>query len=242
MKDNVLKRYFSKYTILSLFLVAIYFITQNFGAPLIARIITVGSPDMDITTKRILLNVYLDVFLLISALGIHFDSVHNDLFELTDNSSTFKKLLKFIICIGIYFAGNIITAIILQILPSYGDSANEDSINTMFKDASNILKFFFLFIIVIAAPILEELVFRKSLFFIFKNKILSVICSGLVFGILHITSEIGNAPFDVVLIHFIPYFISGISFSLMYAITDNIFYSIGMHMTNNFLASIKMFK
>lgn len=80
------------------------------------------------------------------------------------------------------------------------------------------------------APIAEELVFRKSIKDVIKNKWVYAIVSGLIFGGLHIISYI-NGFSD--LLYLIPYSALGIAFALLYYKTDNIFSSISMHALHN---------
>ena len=87
----------------------------------------------------------------------------------------------------------------------------------------------------ICAPINEELTFRKSFKEIFPSKWVFVIMSGLIFGLLHITSYIETFS-DI--IYLIPYSSLGIAFALLYYKTDNIFSSITMHSIHNLLATL----
>lgn len=85
---------------------------------------------------------------------------------------------------------------------------------------------------VIYAPITEELAFRKSIKDAITNKWIYVITSGLIFGLLHISSYITNWT-D--LIYLIPYSSLGIAFALLYHKTNNIFSTITMHALHNLL-------
>ena len=88
---------------------------------------------------------------------------------------------------------------------------------------------------VIYAPLTEELAFRKSIRDIINNKWIYVLVSGLVFGMLHISSYMNNWT-D--LVYLIPYSSLGVAFALLYYKTDNIFSSITMHAIHNFLAVV----
>lgn len=94
---------------------------------------------------------------------------------------------------------------------------------------------FMIFNTVIYAPITEELTFRKSFKDITNNKWIYVLTSGLIFGILHISSYITNWT-D--LIYLIPYGSLGISFALLYHKTNNIYSTISMHAMHNLLAVV----
>ena len=88
---------------------------------------------------------------------------------------------------------------------------------------------------VIYAPLTEELAFRKSIKDCTSNKLVYVLTSGLVFGMLHIIYYI-TSPID--LVYLIPYSALGISFALLYHKTDNIFSTITIHSIHNLLAVI----
>lgn len=106
------------------------------------------------------------------------------------------------------------------------------------QDVRNYIDSFPLFMIfntVIYAPLTEELAFRKSIKDAIKNKWLYILISGLVFGMLHISSYMTGWT-D--LVYLIPYGALGISFALLYYKTDNIFSSISMHAMHNLIAVI----
>lgn len=94
---------------------------------------------------------------------------------------------------------------------------------------------YMLFSTVIFAPITEELTFRKSIRDAISNKWIYVITSGLIFGMLHIITYIGNLT-D--LVYLIPYSSLGIAFALLYHKTDNIYCPMSMHAMHNLLAVI----
>jgi len=80
------------------------------------------------------------------------------------------------------------------------------------------------------APFLEEMLFRKSLGDIFKNKNLMVFMSGLVFGLLHVVFSL-ETVWD--LLYAIPYGLLGASFAMSLKETDNVLVPITFHMIHN---------
>lgn len=84
--------------------------------------------------------------------------------------------------------------------------------------------------VVVLAPFLEELTFRKSIREAINSKWCYVLMSGIIFGWMHIASYIGSFG-D--LVYLIPYSALGISFALLYYRTDNIFSTIMMHAMHN---------
>ncbi len=85
---------------------------------------------------------------------------------------------------------------------------------------------------VILGPIAEELVFRHSFYSVFKNKVVFVLTSGLIFSGLHVIGSM-NSYFD--LLFMIPYSALGILFALTMVKTKTVYPSIFIHIWHNFL-------
>ncbi len=84
-------------------------------------------------------------------------------------------------------------------------------------------------VMVFIAPMIEELIFRLSLKDIFKNKWIYATVSGLIFGLMHMTTI--TRPIE--LLYTISYGSLGFFFAKSVYETDNIFSSIIAHMTHN---------
>lgn len=91
------------------------------------------------------------------------------------------------------------------------------------------------FSVMVYAPVVEELVFRKSIRAFINNKWLYALVSGLVFGGLHAISSITDY---LSLLYLIPYCSLGIIFGLLYYKTNNIFSTIIVHSIHNTIAFI----
>lgn len=87
---------------------------------------------------------------------------------------------------------------------------------------------------VLIAGISEEIVFRGLLKKEINNKYVFIITSGLIFGFLHIISDLTLPN----MLYIIPYSSLGIVFAKMYYDTDNIWTSIFFHMMHNFITVI----
>ena len=83
---------------------------------------------------------------------------------------------------------------------------------------------------IILAPILEELVFRRSLKYAFKNNYIYAYTVGLIFGFIHITTSLSS---PIMLLLIIPYSAMGIAFGFTYKKTNNIYSTITIHMIHN---------
>ena len=143
----------------------------------------------------------------------------------------FKKSLKFwmIGFMGMVFF-NLLISVFMQ-----GISSNEEQVREMLYN-SPILS---LISISIIAPISEELIFRKSLQPIIKNKWVYVIVSGLLFGGAHLLTNILSGTLRVVdLVYILPYASLGSAFALMDNETKTTFSSIIIHAIHNTLTAL----
>lgn len=105
------------------------------------------------------------------------------------------------------------------------EALNENQVQTLIK-ASPILA---MMLTTIFAPINEELIFRKSIQDIFKNKWVFIIISGIIFGYLHVSDS--KTLFDF--LYIIPYGALGSAFAYVLTKTNNIYATILMHMIHN---------
>lgn len=95
-------------------------------------------------------------------------------------------------------------------------------------------------IMVVFAPIIEELVFRKGLINFTKNKHLFAISSGLIFALLHLVSSFQSINDIIMIVHLIPYSAVGIAFGYAYFKTKNIYGPIIIHSFHNILSIIEI--
>lgn len=124
-----------------------------------------------------------------------------------------------------------ITNLILTHILKMNIADNEISVRNLI----NISPLLMVFNTCIFSPITEELAFRKSIKDCTTNKWLYILTSGLLFGLLHITSYINN---PLGLLYLIPYGAFGITFALLYHRTNNIYSTIIIHAMHNTLAII----
>lgn len=90
---------------------------------------------------------------------------------------------------------------------------------------------------VIIAPISEEILFRGFLRKIFKNDIVFIIISGIIFGIIHCMYAEENL---LMYLYILPYSVMGAGFAKLYARTNNIYTNIIIHFIWNFIAMLAM--
>ena len=127
----------------------------------------------------------------------------------------------------IMFTSNYILTFVLK----GGGANNEQAVQSMIKSVPWLMLIDAGFI----APFNEEIVFRKSVKDIFKNKWLFVLMSFLLFGGAHVIS---SAKTIIDYLYLIPYGALGGAFALAYYETDNIFTTISVHMIHNIILII----
>lgn len=95
-------------------------------------------------------------------------------------------------------------------------------------------------IMVVLAPIIEELVFRKGLLNFTTNKHIFAISSGLIFALLHLVSSFQSINDIIMLVHLIPYSAVGIAFGYAYFKTKNIYGTIIVHSIHNIISILEI--
>lgn len=170
-----------------------------------------------------------------------------------------------LVFLGIGLLSSIVVSVILALLAEVGvvreslisgDSENQEIIIKMVK-YGGIISVITFFAVVAMGPLVEEIVFRKALFSLFKNKNrVAIFISAAIFGAIHVTSAIlmyllmilqsaEGIGFDNILVemvYFISYFASGIALSAIYQHTErNIFIVAVIHILNNLLSVIQIF-
>lgn len=124
--------------------------------------------------------------------------------------------------------------ILISLISGSDVSNNEQAIR-------NITKLFPIYSIIstsLLAPITEELAYRKTIRNIFINKKLSIIMSGIIFGLAHVVGTYTNL---VDLLYIIPYGVFGSVFMYIYFDSDSIFSTITIHLIHNTLLVIMLF-
>ena len=112
-------------------------------------------------------------------------------------------------------------------------SGNEEAIRSYIKE----FPLYMIFSSIIYAPFVEEIIFRKTIKDVIKNKYLFIIIAGLIFGIIHISNyrDINE------IMHSISYIIMGINFAYIYYRTNNIFTTMTFHFCHNLVLLIIQF-
>lgn len=186
--------------------------------------------------------------LVIVVLLLHKDLV-KDFFK--TKSHILLVLKDVVIGFILLYAASIISNMILLVLNITRASNNQTDIETMIASCSNIELVLFSLILVVVTPLIEELIFRKSLFGFLKKYNFSstkiILVSALIFGGIHVFTSIISliltaAPFMDILTEFllvIPYVAMGLALSYSYEKSkQNIFVPTLIHVANNLLSLI----
>ena len=171
----------------------------------------------------IISNIFLIVFLYLLYLK-----------DLNDEAKIYKKDFKKIFGTSLkYYILGFMGMIFFNILISIflgGISSNEEQVREMLFNSP----FITMISISIIAPITEELIFRKSLQPVIKNKWLYIVVSGVLFGLAHLLTNMVSGNFVVTdLFYILPYGSLGASFALMDNETKTVFSSMVIHAIHN---------
>lgn len=127
--------------------------------------------------------------------------------------------------------------LILEFIFNSGGANNENAVQEMIMAYPLVMGLY----TCIIAPFNEEIVFRKTLYDVFKNKWVFVFISFLLFGLAHVYS---SATTLTDWLYIIPYGALGGAFAYAYNKTDTVFTSMSLHIIHNsvlFLISLLTF-
>lgn len=226
---NLINKLIDKEKILQLILIFILFYFNT-----IFQYIPIILLKIDIKTMSNACQILLNLFSNLCILTILFAIYRKDLKEY------FKKFIKNLYsnldtAIKYYLLGllgMIITNLFINVVLKGGGSNNEKIVQDMISN----MPYLMIIVAGIIAPIIEEIVFRKTYLDAFKNKYLYFFLSSFIFGMMHVVSTDINTLIDV--LYFIPYTCLGLSFAVMDYKEENIFPSICMHIFHNTLLII----
>jgi membrane protease YdiL (CAAX protease family) len=175
-------------------------------------------------TMRVILSTFSNILVFIIFFFIYRKDLKKDFKDFRKNHYEYMDIgLKWWgIGLFIMFASNFILTFLLK----GGGANNEQAVQSMIKT----LPWLMLVDAGFIAPFNEEIVFRKSLKDIFKDKWVFVTIAFLLFGGAHV---INSAKTLIDYLYLIPYGVLGGAFAMAYYETDNIFTSISLHMIHN---------
>ena len=171
--------------------------------------------------------VYLMVTELIYLLILFFIYRKEYIRDFKDYIKNFKNYMpKYMEYWALAFSLMLISNFIIVTLFPNSVATNQEAINNILVQAP----FYMIVSAVLFAPFLEETIFRFSFRKIFKNDLVFIILSGLVFGGLHVIGSFNNL---IDLIYIIPYSIPGAVFAYTFVKSKNIFIPMSLHFFHN---------
>lgn len=223
MKININFKDFSKkiFNIVLFITILFFYLFYSAFVVIILDKFHIDVKSMGITSKTIVLTLLEAVPVIVLGLIYRKDLVR----EFGLYKKNFKSYFKFSIKwwglgLIIMAISNILIHVIFSITAS-----NENTVQKLLKE----LPVYIAISSCLFAPIIEELIFRKSLKNCFKKNYLFIITSGLIFGGLHVLSS----KEILGLLYIIPYGAFGSIFAYIYCKTRNIYSTIIIHMIHN---------
>ena len=160
-----------------------------------------------------------------------------NLSQLSNKTSKYYKIVTYtIFAYLVNIVGSLISFLIKYIVENGNiteiTSRNQDGLNLLLQsNTTNAL--LIIPSICILGPIVEELIFRKSIFNIFKAKYVSIVISAVLFGFMH-TIDSNYTNLSLLIANTIPYLFLGLYLAYIYSKENkNIIYPILIHMILN---------
>ena len=175
------------------------------------------------TPLKLIVSIIYELFILLTVIFIYLKTIINDFIDYKQNIKYYiNNYLKYwFLNLGLMMITNIIIINITNI----NSSTNQEYITKLLGK----YPIYTIFATILIAPLTEELIFRLNIRKIFKNNIVFIITSGLVFGALHMTVATSIKE----LLFIIPYSIPGFIFAYTLTKSKNIFVPISLHMLHN---------
>ncbi len=209
--------------------IILFFVLTSFRAELINQLNNLALP-------RFIIN-FISVSAIIAIIGLiclfFKDRLVKDWQDLKQNHYRYFQtyLPYWLFALGLMMVSNFI---LFFLVGDQDIAENEQVIRETFQAAPIMVYISAVFL----APIIEELVFRGGFYYIFRNKWLFVILSGLAFGAVHV---LGATEVDQ-LLFIIPYTIPGIAFALALYHSKNFYVPIALHfMHNGIIMALQIF-
>lgn len=229
MLDN--KEKYLHHALIGLVALFVYFSFGNLEISIL-NFLHIDYEQMSKTFKVIYLMVC-DLVEMAIFIGLFYPSLKENLKDLKENHETyFKTYFKYwLIILGVMMVSNVL----IMLLTDNVTSNNEELVRNLIVKSP----IYAYFSGIIYAPLVEEIIFRKSIRNMIKNDTLFILISGFIFGGLHVVTGYSGVK-D--LLYLIPYCTPGIIFAYIYVKSDNIFVSTAIHfMHNGILIAMQMF-
>lgn len=200
-----------------------YFIISNVPVT-IMDMLNIDYMSWSNTAKNIY-NIFTDLFIILFIFLLLHKTIIPNIKEFFSKPKEYlSDYIKYwFIALGLMYVSNFIL-----ILINGNIAANEQGVRSLLVE-NPILTFILASIL---APVLEEFVFRLSLYKIIKHKYMFIILSGLIFGGMHVLGSTTLLEW----LYIIPYGIPGCVFAYTLVKSDNICVPISLHFIHNTFA------
>ncbi|MDY0210894.1 MAG: type II CAAX endopeptidase family protein [Acholeplasma sp.] len=189
------------------------------------------------SNAQAILNFVVYVLLAIALIPLTLSTLKNE-FKMHFPRKTWAidLLIGYGIMLLVSMFANVIVSIISSIFKYLPEQAvNQQAIETSLFSQYGIL---ILLVTVLFAPIIEELIFRKSMFSLIRNPKVAIVVSSLLFGLIHVASEASVLGFVT---NWIAYSASGFALGYIYIKNNhNVWSSIMIHALYNSVAVLLM--
>lgn len=184
-----------------------------------------------------LLNFVLFTIIIIGLILVMYNVLEADILRSSFGKVISQSLITLALLYVFGFLGNIISIVLSALFKERVlTSVNQLSIVETLHSGQAVMM---IISVVLLGPIVEELIFRKSLFSLFKNKKLAIIISSLIFGLIHLIAEPSLAS---VIINLPAYLIPGLVFGYFYAKNDeNILVPTIAHILSNLISVLLIY-
>ena len=217
--NKIIKKYNNKIKFISLFLT--YFVYKQILLQIVVIIFNITNLD---ETLLVIIDVGISTVYLFFMYYIYQNDIKDNLKKLKTNYRTYLEVAVPSYIIG--FIGMALINLFIIIVLKGQEAGNEVEINKLLVN----YPLYVLFLASIFAPIVEELIFRKTLSKLVKNKYLFIVLSGSIFGLLHVIGSYNNL-YD--LLYILSYGSLGYAFAYIYKKTNNITVPILLHFVHN---------
>ena len=206
--------------------------------------------DENVYNKMVVcLNPIIEIIIYgLAAIGIGL--ISKNILKEAFNGYTKKNFQFSLACVGFILVAGFVSSFIFTLFDINTSSSNQDAIEEMMFSSSIGLTITII-VTCILAPLVEELVFRKSIFDLIKDTNLAILISALLFGFLHVSSSSFSALTNMIrgegnyldfineLIQIIPYSLMGFTICYFYSLSKkNIATTIVAHAMYNTLSLI----
>ena len=172
-------------------------------------------------------------FLAITFCIIYFKTLKNDLKSFKEN---YKSILKTTFIYWLIGLGIMLLSSYIIRLCGIPEIDNQTSNIEFFKSMPLVQSCIAIFL----APLVEELVFRRSFKEMSSSKHIYALTTGILFSMIHVCPSLTNLKTLIMLVYLIPYGAVAIAFGYSYKKTNNIYGTIIIHSIHNIISLIEL--